>query len=523
LSKDEKKGYFTQSSPTISRIDHKTAGVYRDGALVTLFEISGEEKNGTDKTVGEFISKHHYEDGRDVTELYESMMTLRMRAFLEDYFSIKLSGIPIRAQMYFLNFISEEPESKIEQVKKFIYGGGNNEAIASRLISFLSLRDGLKGDDLLSLGEYLEKNNADAVFSKYAEIVDASEDIAAYVEEYFGKDKKDELTPEILGEIREKMLRRGKDLLVRFAERVEKREEIDSAALLKELEDARFSNTAFLFSLKTLHEAGEPVRLEDIKNVSARVEDPADISDEDKDEMRRMYRENYKKKPKKQKRLIGILEKSFTDGTNSFYMVRNEGKILGFYRVENKGGNRRYAGSFNIDPQYHGVHLGEMILEQSFYEHINQGEEIFGADCAVFDGVAFEYIENGFVGVGTKKFDEDISMNISANVKLNKAGTFETKNMATQEFVKQARTGETVSLLGGKILISTEPFLSRKKLPMEHIGEIHDGSKYVLTRYFHTEDETGKRNAYAVFELVKENVLAEYIGEADERHERKAA
>jgi len=147
--------------------------------------------------------------------IYESMMSLRMRVFLEDYFDISIARIPVYAQVHFLQFISEKSDEQINKVKEFIGVGDEQERIF-RLTAFLSLEYGEDyGDIIMKIGEG-DPKYAKEVFRQYVELNDRAIKIGRLLQQdkvLDGLNVPEDIKGMFPRQIAEAVLRRAKDIL----------------------------------------------------------------------------------------------------------------------------------------------------------------------------------------------------------------------------------------------------------------------------------------------------------------------
>ncbi len=470
----------------------------------------GFEKNdGEPLSLEQFFGLHYTNNATTKEEIYayQNLTRLHMRKKIEDDFGVDIADYDLRTQRNFLEFLETRDVENVAKLRDFVAIYRNDG-----LRTFLSLDlDQSLGDKIVALGEMLPEKDARTIFSKYAEIVDATENLVSYVEETFGEDKKKAASPALVGEIREKMLWRGKDLLARFAERVERGEEFDSVALQKELEQIKASNALFLSALKSLHEAGVYTNLDEIKSISQDTRPGPEVSEKDRQDMREMYTRNYSGADQEelQKFLLKKLEEYFSDATTTFEIVRHDGEIRAFYRMTYVNPEKVYLGAFNVDPEFHGATLGETVLDQSVARWGQESGLVIEADAPAYAPINRKYIESGFIGTATEDFHGAKAMKIYWNNVLNPE-LFRSKTMLTKEIIDAGRPGEERVIDDGRVSI----WVGEKAAISEHIESIFSRTsgtdRFVLTRSFEITDETGRVLAVIVCEKVRGDHLNNY-------------
>ena len=240
--------------------------------------------------------------------------------------------------------------------------------------------------------------------------------------------------------------------------------------------------------------------MEDIKGAEFSTLLPRDLTGIEKEAMKKMYAENYEKKPNLQRTLLESFDEAINDeGENQqFRVLKRNGNIYGFYKINETAPGRFYFGAFNVDPAFHGFRLGEAILLQSLNKEVEGGKVIEG-DCDREAPISSFYIENGFVGTGIFQFEEAPAMHIVKDNVMTKE-LFSAKELALEDIFKSVVVGEVVERNG--MIFVAYPVSEIKSLPFMLLNNpASDGSRYVLTRYLRDGKE-GEDIAYAVFEKV---------------------
>lgn len=447
----------------------------------------------------------------DFAHLYQTMMSLRVRTFLEDYFNINLSDFSLNTQAQFLRFISSKQETEIEQVKYFLNKEQNSKSKTERFATFLSLDYGQDmGEKIIKIAETLPEESSCAIFAKYSEITNASEDVLYYIREQFGDAKN--YNQELVNEIQEKILKKGRDILVDFADEAsakkEKGEEVSHEEVLLKLNNIKIDTLLFLYSFKAAKKSGLEIDLEHLKDIEFTQSESSLISEEDKKRMREIYMLNYMNKPE----LMDLLMKKFGDSleseNNTFHILRHKDMVRGFYRIEKREKENLYFGAFNIDPEYQGSALGETMLEQSLDYYGKSEFYTIEADVIENEPIASNYIERGFIAEKQYPLKEINALNIFWNESWNHL-LFHSKQFSKESIIDMAKVGKDVEFYDGDIIISARPVSDISSIPFEKLNQEMDGKRYVLTRYIREktkDDET----VYATFEKISDEHLKMY-------------
>jgi len=223
------------------------------------------------------------------------------------------------------------------------------------------------GSEILSIGENLNREAAEAIFSKYLSIVDQTERVRNYLRENFGKDKN--YNEETVDKIIENLLRKGKDLLVHFANQTEtaKREgqKISSREILQQLEKVKTEILLFASTFKAVS-AEQPVDFRDIAGTEIKTADSSTLTAEEKKEMERIFVEN---RPAYSKKLLATTLREFKEALDTpgkkFYSLTHDGELVAFMRFDELPNGNLYAGSLNVRPEARGSAIGSAMLKAS--------------------------------------------------------------------------------------------------------------------------------------------------------------
>ncbi len=399
---------------------------------------------------------------------YAYLLRKPTRERVEKDFGIKISEMSLSEQFQFLNFIKTKEAKHIPPVQNFVSRYGK-----TGFRTFLSLEYGREfGDSIVELGEKLPQDQAERIFIKYSELVDAAESAGSYVREHYGKDA-NEAT---ISSIQDNLMRRGRDLLSGFATRLNSAgaETVTAEELEKELELTRADASLFAASFREFSQNGETPDFSEIKGVSFESEvSGGELSPADVDRMKELYKINYILYPKFQKMLIERFDSVVRDPANRFYILRYEGVIEGFYRLGITESDTTYFGAFNMNPRYRGSGIGEALMQKSL--DVVAKDSVIEASCTATEAIASNYVERGFVGTGAEQVHEIYSMDIVRNDQ--SVGLFSSKSMTAEEIKQKKESGtlpfECVELRLSELTPEAFSPLNQKE----------GGKRNVLTRY----------------------------------------
>jgi len=278
--------------------------------------------------------------------------------------------------------------------------------MASYFRAFLSIEHG--GQDMalriMYLAEILPQETAKKIFEKYTEIVNETENVASYVEE--NTNTKD--TENLKQIITETLLRKGKDLLAEYGDKVAVCKDEDCSSVAKELEEKlklfKVSTLTFGATVKELVKRGE-FNLEDFKAISLEETSSDNISDTDKTSMSAIAFENNRQYPDELAQYWYGTAKEAIEGKNSnekFIIVRHQKDIASFMRVQENADGTYYGASFNVNPFVKGSRIGTELLKKVIEEYSQKGD--FYADVWADNPMLQNYIKDfGFEIIGEEE------------------------------------------------------------------------------------------------------------------------
>ncbi|MDO8591296.1 MAG: hypothetical protein Q7R65_04985 [bacterium] len=271
---------------------------------------------------------------------------------------------------------------------------------------------------------------------------------------------------------------------------------------------------AKLSLVKALKKEGLLDSLENIKGVEFASFSSEQLTEIEKETMRTIYSQNYANMPKLRGSLLKSFDQAMTDtsGKQRFYIFKHEGVVKGFCRLEETTPRHLYFSAFNIDPSYKGYRLGEAVFSQSLdYEAELANIE---ADCDRQAPISCFYIENGFIGTDTYDFEEAKALHIIRNDELRSL-LFGSTDYSHDNIKRIAKIGTIVEEKGGKIKIAAFPASEIESIPFPQQTQVEsDGSRYVLTRYFREETNTGEI-VYAVLEKISGEDFKRFVERAN--------
>lgn len=349
----ELKGKFP--SPSIRQ---NWARIWEELIANDLLKPVGLEDISLIKNSAETNSAQDFQDLID----YQSLMSQSMRQLIKRDLGADITQLDLPVQRYFLKFVQSKNAKEMEPVRSLVKTYGDNA-----LISFLSLEQGghEMGEKILAIGEKLEGQGAEEIFVKYSAIAEKTFNLEEKLSALLPDNS---VNAEQKTRITEGLLRRAKEVLVGFADRLESGQDIKKDEVLSSLN--RVSEEILLFAA-TFKEVsvGRDLELSELANTRVEVELASGLKPADQEAMRRFFIENRKHyTPELLKETLVDFERALKDNHNVFYSLKHGSELVSFVRFQNLPNGHAYAGSLNVRPDVKGSNIGtaffKTLLEQ---------------------------------------------------------------------------------------------------------------------------------------------------------------
>ncbi len=475
---------------------------------------------------------------------YKTLIELPIRERMEKDFGIKLEDYSVREQVQFVNFLSTKTIEEVERVKGFLNEGDNELSRKHRVKAFLSLESGqFTGDDIILIGESLKDDSklVNKLFEVYASLVDQTAITKDELREMFRNQK--EVKDEEVGKVSRMILNKANELLLDYVRMIKEGKEISKVELLNELEGYKAELVLTASVWKSVDKSG--LSFEDLEGVTFEVDSIGritgdgkimslvdEISKKETDdknpfipganirgavsryaleasqeerqkaqeilEMIDIYRKNYIHKPKLQKKIVeGFIDKLRTAGDQTLvYSFKKEGHVLAFNRFDQMDGNRKYFGSFNVEPSLAGSAIGTALMQASLDREASQND--IEADCDPETAIGSYYVEKaGFVVYSVVPNYGGTGETIFTIERKPQNKEFNYRNMSNDELMLEyeRRFRGNVYRQGSTRMVlkfekdSNELFESSERLVNKE--------GYIMTRYFF---DKGGKEVYCAFE-----------------------
>jgi hypothetical protein len=372
------------------------------------------------------------------------------------------------------------------------------------LKTFLSCEYDLEnGKKILELSEKLSFQSANLIFAKYNQISDIAErGVANLVKGYLRKNDKG-ITKDQHEKIAASLLQKSKDLLLDFSQLVSSEKDIDEEGLMRELEKTRTDVIFFTSVFKNFSKNNPEISFEDFKGLSFETLNGTEFRDEDISRMISIAQKNYQEDEAMQKLVIESLQEGLQKENSEFFVLRRGGEIMAFDRFDDEG-EYFYVGSLNVDADYRGSAIGEIIMRESFDRKAKEKPLQGITDPKKI--ICSKYVEDeGFVisGILHTQFEgkELLEVEILRGDQKNQNYLYRSQNNSVDLFVayqnqqKEFTAGE---LRRAQILSEKRPFLMSfdQKGELEKFTDLADKLikryGYVITRYYRLDEDGGR-------------------------------
>jgi len=421
-------------------------------------------------------------DNYDQLKEFSILLSLPMRHVVERDFGVDLSELDFTTQFYFLKYLEKSSSMEALALSRFTKEYGKD---GFRV--FLSLNGDKKVDKaILNMDvNYGGTEVPKMIFSKYSEIIDQTEKVRDYLRGNYKNDK--DYDEEIVDTIVQNLLQRGKQLLNAYSNRVD-----DPDLIINDLESISADVALFADSIKGLKQKGRKIDLESFQDTSiesfAGGEAAALERNSDVEEMLRLTTRNWQGSKLREGVITG-LKNAFASEKSNFYLVRHQGKILGFLRLDDDSKDKLHFASFNVASDLHNSGLGTEFLKTIFLDKTKDIEVEAEADPN--SPITSKYIHDfGFVVSDLVEYGDNKNVVFKIN-----------KNEENSKYVNSHKKYHELMIeCGGADVNIGGSLFYNYKFPSQYDqflknaqSLLHDG-RYVITAYASEVDKDEKNN-----------------------------
>lgn len=377
-------------------------------------------------------------------------------------------------------------------------------------------------DKILDLRDKLPKEVVEEIFKKYGSFMDQ----VNLADDFINKEFKENLLGDKndLNKLKENLFVKAKNLLVYYLNKLEN-SDVNINKLISEIENLNVEKELFLSVLKLTKKTGNKLTIEDINSLELIKMEPSDFllaeeyvknpekykfSDEeikknegiisDKEEIRKIYKENYADNEELQGLLVQdtvdvmnlgyeyAKKKNILAGATEIFVLKYKGKVVSFNRFDLTTGSKFYFKSFNVDKDFNGSGIGCLMTQATLDKKAK--EKTILADCSAVKPISSFYIENGFVARKFYSFKNEPSLSLIRSDKIL-SKEFKTMKLSIEDIMLNKNIPEGVIIKKAQKqeecdfdLLVPENF----ELPKNWPPNKPSPEKYVLTRYFFNKE-----------------------------------
>lgn len=389
----------------------------------------------------------HIDDNKQLTlfnderiaELISFLHRPDIMSFIENDLDVNLCSLKLAEQIHFLNFLSTENSKGFDRIRAI----SEDDQINTQnfLRSFLSTSgDKNMGEVIFAIAEKLDDKNAtNAIFAKYAEILDIISNLADEIKKY----TEQTVMGEDLMTIEKAVLQEAKDLLVKFANKINQENySPDNVLIDLEMEKADLFITLSIYKalnvkigikdLKMVVDETIKFNKEDIPIIQQIKKeffdqynqlgfihiDTAYIKDKNIQNKINIlvnainiYKQNWEHNPDRARVLIEELFTKLETGEAVLKTYQHKKQLMSFLRIDNNLDGSVKLASFNSVDSVKGNAIGSALLNDVLEEF--KGKKIVKAETTKITSMLPIYLDRfGFIGTGIKNVDGRMAIDI---------------------------------------------------------------------------------------------------------------
>ncbi len=386
------------------------------------------------------------------------------------------------------------------------------------LKTFLSCEYNLEyGREILNIGEKLSFENASLIFAKYNEISNVAEKNVDVLASDYLKEKDKNITKDQYEKITASLLRKSKDLLLDFSQKIsDKEKQIDERVLMDDLEKSKTEIILLAAALKN------GIKLEQLEGWEISIlENP---SENQQAQMIGIEEQNWNQIGKIKDEVVASFQAAFKDEQKrKWYVAEFEKKVASFMVFTQTKQGKLYFGSFNVDFEARGLGVGNVMMERAVAEEAKENILEATVSPRIPAGTAYvERMDLGFVINGITDYHQTGEPLFCIEADKQKNPSYHYRNegkeseITKEEIKKQVRNYEDLDQLVGtenfalefdvkndfeKMKATMEKLLIVKDNEGENVAGQEMQNKYLITRYFKDKDNEDVR--YFAFEAIK--------------------
>ncbi len=341
---------------------------------------------------------------------------------------------------------------------------------------------------LLSAEDRLGEESITEIVDTYQKITRSVREIGNFMRDNLGTmDRGNETAQNVVHRLMEKTLK----LLLEYIEEPPSIEQIKS-----EMTDLQSEVSIFAATFKEAKTEDGVVDMEDFQKFKVEASHGSQIDQESQDKMKQMLTANRMDRPDIIEQASKEFEEALSNPQSTFYILKYDDEIVGFFRMDREGELDARLGSLNIPPKLQGTGIGDETLKR--YIEVALNGRIGHASADPRNPITPSYIGRyNFVGESIETYGD--SQRPYIEMRLDQA-----LNSRLKYF--QAEDDEIVSeyegndyQIGQEHIILRFPSNELDKL-MEKSEGILSAGQYVMSAFRKVENSNEDNVLYAVYE-----------------------
>ncbi|MBU0579320.1 GNAT family N-acetyltransferase, partial [Patescibacteria group bacterium] len=279
---------------------------------------------------------------------------------------------------------------------------------------------------------------------------------------------------------------------------------VSSDKILKELDEYKTEIDIFTSAFVSVFKGKEKIDFSEVRGLDFQRQPISWLDDATKDEMLSISKKNWAPQGKAGEGVVSEFSDTLQYGKDiDFYVLKKDNKVVAFIRFDKPTEDgHRYAGSFNVDPDYRGSAIGEAVIKNALDKE---------ADKYILDATVYPQIQ-----VGTKYVEEsgfsitnvlpnydnsgETFFEITCNKKNNEL--YASREATKEQLIAQHHDNNWQEKIRNNIIVLRFDSEKENSLVIKASEDLISAG-YIGNRYF--SDPKDKTKRFYVFEIKKDH------------------
>ena len=212
---------------------------------------------------------------------------------------------------------------------------------------------------LLSIKNEMDEKTIDGVATAYREIVKSVREFGNFIRKH---PKNIKINEQIVNRIVCRLMRKSLRLILEYAK---EGEEVSPKELQRNIDDLRSEVEIFAATFRET-KLEYQAKMEDFEKFQFDVIRGPRIDRQTRENMERILIANRIDRPDIIEQATADFKTALQNPDSTFYVMRYDGQLIGFFRVDRQGELDVYIGSLNVPQKYQGTGIGDEALQKYF-------------------------------------------------------------------------------------------------------------------------------------------------------------